>query len=63
MKKDDKLGREVAEQLGKTYEEYELELSCAVLISIYGEKAVWRTLRQICYDYARWDKENGAGLP
>ena len=36
MDKSEKLMREVAKQLGKTYEEYDRELTNAILVSIYG---------------------------
>jgi len=63
MDKDDKLGREVAEQIGKTYEEHSLELTCAILISMHGKEAVKRTVWRLCYEYDQWDKEFGEGLP
>jgi len=39
MDKSESLMREVAKQLGKTYEEYDRELTNAILASIYGHTA------------------------
>ena len=57
MDEQEKSMRELAEQLGKTYEELDLEMKCSVLAAIHGDAALIRAVkRAVCVP-----KKTGAG--